>query len=146
MGYSRRNSQNRSATPRRLIFQCIHEIMLEIKNSKIDGKGIFTDKGIVKGERFYNIPLDNISSTPRLHWARIGDKFIGDDKVLDWVNHSCVPNTMIGAGESPALIALCNIEAGEEITCDYNKTETSGQKYKCNCGSPGCRGYYLAEK
>lgn len=117
---------------------------LEKKQSKIHGTGIFAGEDIKCGQVFYQIPTERFSRAPHPNWARIGDKFISDEKVLNYLNHSCEPNTQIVLSP-PTLVAKKDIEAGDEITCDYNKTELNGKKYKCNCGNKSCRGYFLAE-
>jgi len=38
------------------------------------------------------------------------------------------------------LVARRRIEAGEELTFDYDTTETSTVPFTCRCGTPGCRG------
>ena len=38
---------------------------LEIKKSKIDGFGVFSNVDILLGEKFYSIPNDNVSDKPK---------------------------------------------------------------------------------
>lgn len=118
---------------------------MEIRESKIQGKGIFATKRIHKDERFYDVPINSISSTSQPKYARIGkQKWIADDKVLNFVNHSCDPNAKLDIStDQPFLIALRDIEIGEEITCDYDLTEKEGKKIPCTCGSAHCRGYFF---
>lgn len=111
------------------------------KKSSINGKGIFTKKNIKKGEIFYIIPLKKISTKPKKRWALIKGKYIGDKKVLFWVNHSCNPNSKIDINKH-ALISLKNIKKGEEINVDYEKTENKINKTPCLCGSLNCRRYF----
>jgi uncharacterized protein len=57
----------------------------------------------------------------------------------DSINHSCDPNA--GIHGQITLVALREIEEGEEICYDYAMTD--GEPYDefiCRCGSPGCRG------
>lgn len=120
-------------------------ISLIRRKSKIQGFGIFANKNIKKGEKFYKIPIDSVSSKPikRLAFIR-GIGWVNDTKVLNWVNHSCVPNTKFNVSESKSsLVARRDISLGEEITCDYNKTEKGGEKVSCNCGSKKCKGHFL---
>lgn len=57
----------------------------------------------------------------------------------DFVNHSCQPNAGIQGDRT--LIALRNLEPGEEITYDYAMTDTSSyDEFECLCGSYECRG------
>ena len=66
------------------------------RKSKIHGKGIFTLKNIKKGKMFYSIPINKLSNLPRRRWAYIGKgKWIKDNKVLNWINHSCGANSKL---------------------------------------------------
>ncbi len=118
---------------------------LEKRISLINGFGIFTNKFIAKNSEFYKIPLDVIYSESKLRCARIGDKmFVCDELVLNWINHSCNPNSNLDiTRDMPVLVALRDIFPSEEITVDYNKTELNGNKVKCNCNSLNCRGYFI---
>lgn len=115
--------------------------------SRIHGNGIFTTSSICKGEIFYQIPLNIIYREPHPRMARIGEgKYVSDDRVLNWVNHSCDPNTELDLSCSPAVFrAIRDIDEDEEITVDYGKTEVGGIKVICSCGSHQCRGMFLIE-
>jgi hypothetical protein len=57
----------------------------------------------------------------------------------DYVNHSCTPNS--GLSGQIALVAMRDIEAGEEITYDYAMSDGSNyDEFDCGCGSTHCRG------
>ena len=117
---------------------------LKIGKSPIHGKGIFTSRSIKEGECFYKIPLDNILHEARPRCAFIGkNRWVSDEKVLNWINHSCDPNTKFDIGNEPRLIALKEIRKGQEITCDYNETEKGGERVACNCKKEKCKGYFL---
>lgn len=58
----------------------------------------------------------------------------------DYVNHSCDPNA--GLSGQIALVAMRDIEAGEEITYDYAMSDGTGyDEFECKCRSPQCRGW-----
>jgi hypothetical protein len=120
------------------------DIELEKRISKIDDFGIFTKNAIPDDTEFYKIPLDIIYSEPKPKCARIADgKYVSDDKVLNWVNHSCSPNSRLDINcDDPALIAIRDILPNEEITVDYNQTEIQGVKIKCTCKSENCKEYF----
>lgn len=113
------------------------------KKSKIHGYGIFADKNIKRGSIFYKISTTDVVNRPRFRYAKIGkDKYI-NDVFLNYINHSCEPNTeLIIKKDRIFLKALKNIKIDEEIVCDYNKTETGGKKVQCNCGSKNCKKYF----
>jgi SET domain-containing protein len=58
----------------------------------------------------------------------------------DWVNHSCTPTA--GLQGQIMLVALRDIQPGEEITFDYATSDgTPYDEFDCMCGSLDCRGY-----
>jgi hypothetical protein len=62
----------------------------------------------------------------------------------DWINHSCDPNA--GIVGQITLVALRDIEAGEEICFDYAMTDGSAyDEFDCQCASAGCRGRVTGE-
>jgi SET domain-containing protein len=120
------------------------EFFLEKRKSKIDGFGVFTKKPILKGEMFYVVPVNKVSSIPVKMFAMIGDnRYVNDEVVLNWVNHSCNANTRLDLSGQLRLVALRNIEVDEEIACDYNETEIGGAKAVCKCGDKKCIGFFL---
>jgi hypothetical protein len=62
----------------------------------------------------------------------------------DWVNHSCDPNS--GLVGQIGLVALRDIDPGEEICFDYATTDGSGyDEFECHCGALECRGRVTGE-
>jgi len=62
----------------------------------------------------------------------------------DYVNHSCDPNCGF-LDSSVILVAMRDIEPGEEITFDYAMTGTlagMGDEFDCTCGATLCRGKF----
>ncbi len=56
----------------------------------------------------------------------------------DFINHSCNPNA--GLSGQIALVALRDIQAGEEVCYDYAMTDGSPyDEFTCQCGEPTCR-------
>ena len=113
----------------------------EVKNSKIEGKGVFARKNIKKGETIIKIE-GPITRYPNKYALQIDeDKYIGcSGKVCDFTNHSCEPNCYISFN-SLHLVALGNIKKGEELTFNYCITEkdlTDGYEFKCECGAKKC--------
>lgn len=57
----------------------------------------------------------------------------------DWINHSCNPNA--GFRGQISLVAMRDIETGEEICYDYAMSDGSPyDEFECKCGSDRCRG------
>ncbi len=57
----------------------------------------------------------------------------------DMLNHSCEPSCgLVGAN---VLVAMRDIEVGEELTFDYATCDSSDyDEFECLCGEPTCRG------
>ena len=53
------------------------------------------------------------------------------------INHSCDPNVGI---KEDNMIAMRDIEAGEELAYDYVMTDSGNWNNECLCGSKNCRG------
>lgn len=119
-------------------------LVFETHGSKIHGFGIFAKRIIVKGDEYYKMPTKLISNIPIAKWVHFNGKWYFDDDVMNWVNHSCDPNSeivMLNGGL--AMLSLRDIEAGEELTCNYNKTEIGGCAVACTCGSDCCNGVFI---
>jgi len=57
----------------------------------------------------------------------------------DMLNHSCEPNC--GLDGSQMLVAMRDIEPGEELTFDYAMCDASDyDEFACLCGTRSCRG------
>ena len=56
----------------------------------------------------------------------------------DMINHSCEPNC--GVFGTSSVIAMRDIEVGEELTFDYAMTDSSQyDEFKCFCRKENCR-------
>lgn len=57
----------------------------------------------------------------------------------DCFNHSCNPN--LGFSGQIGLVAMCDIQAGEEMCFDYAMSDGGPyDEFECFCGSEECRG------
>lgn len=79
----------------------------------------------------------------RMHSVQVAeDLYIvpyGGPEPADYVNHSCEPNA--GIKGQIAVVAMRDIEPGEEICFDYAMTDaTPYDEFNCACGSAQCRG------
>lgn len=132
---------------------------IEIKNSPIQGKGLFTKVPIKKGEaiwisegeepyeektytdeefkRFQEWCIENskewdaVSNGDGTHTAAISDR---DKHPSNYGNHSCDPNL------DKDHVALRDIEAGEELTVDYAQFSSKDWSMGCHCGAKSCEG------
>ncbi|MBV8299566.1 MAG: SET domain-containing protein-lysine N-methyltransferase [Candidatus Eremiobacteraeota bacterium] len=126
---------------------------LAVRKSAIHGRGCFATipfarrKKIAEytGERITNAEAER-RGTPRriLRISGLDDRWSLDGSRggngTHYINHSCRPNAFMQTiGGKLLVLALRDIEPGEEITVDYVATYHSDKK-RCTCGVPGCRG------
>lgn len=65
---------------------------------------------------------------------------ITSDEVEDsmvYINHSCTPN--VGFRGDVVLVAMRDIEPGEEATVDYAQFDNNDTRFDCLCGTRQCR-------
>lgn len=55
-----------------------------------------------------------------------------------FINHSCEPN--VGFAGNVVLVAMRDVDAGEELTTDYAMFDGYEGSMDCTCGRPACRG------
>jgi SET domain-containing protein len=113
---------------------------LEKRTSPIHGLGIFTTRDIKAGEEFYYIPMGSVINNNFFRYAYVGsNRYVNDENVLNWVNHSCNANTYLMIDRpDPVLVAKVDILVGDEVVCNYSRTEIKGCKFDCNCNETKC--------
>ena len=143
------------------------------RTSPIHGRGVVARIPIAKGERICEYMGERIGwpEALRRHPHDPDQPFhtfyfsVDDDTVIDgnvggdfsrFMNHSCEPNCEAELVEGKTLrvfvIALRDIEAGEELvynyglTLDERYTPTLKKQFACHCGSSKCIGTMLAPK
>lgn len=134
-----------------------------VKDSDINGKGVFASSRIKKGETVCFMSGEEISieevknkyeeeELKENYPLQVGEEtYIAMKHPYDYINHSCDANSAIV--EKGRLIAVKDINVGEEITYDYSLTEWTddslwGNEYEeswtmeceCKCGVKNCRG------
>jgi len=119
---------------------------IEIKKS--NGKGLFARKLIKKGSIIFHFEgkIGDDAHTNPESLQIDEDKFLESTlKFDDFLNHSCEPNCYID-WQNLNLIALKDIQIGEELSFNYNTSEydlidiVQNCSFKCNCGSKNCIG------
>ncbi len=131
---------------------------LEVRKSKINGKGVFAKENIKQGERLAifggNLMfIDEIRNLPEQlqeYTMQIEERFVlgpyhnaSEPEDTDFFNHSCEPNS--GFKGQMFLVAIRDIKKNEEITFDYamvvSKSIGSDIVFEmdCNCDSSNCR-------
>jgi SET domain-containing protein len=131
---------------------------LEVRNSKIGGRGVFAKENIIRGTRLAIFGgklmfIDEIRNLPehlQEYTMQIEERFIlgppqnsTEPDETDFFNHSCEPNS--GFKGQMFLVAMRDIKKNEEITFDYAMvvSESVGSDFifelECKCGSGNCR-------
>ena len=127
--------------------------LLVVGESKY-GRGAFAPQWMGKGARLirYTGPLLRYEqTTPQTLAVQIGpDLYLGESGGADdCVNHCCQPNAglvicgdaSVPSGMTVDLIALRDIQPGEEVFFDYSTTmDEDDFEFDCGCGAPNCRG------
>ena|SRR3989344_2944117 len=123
----------------------------KIKNSPVEGKGLFANNDITKGETVLQfggnytnkVGADEALKNGKLIMQWDEDLYSYEDRGDDdgyFLNHSCDSNTwMIDAF---TLVAKRDIKNGEEITADYvlwESDENYISNWECKCGAQNCR-------
>lgn len=77
-----------------------------------------------------------------------GKHVIDGQGVAAFINHSCSPNCETDEIDGRVwIIAMRNIEAGEELTYEYELYDSGDEEdARCTCGAPGCRGTMYSEE
>jgi len=77
-----------------------------------------------------------------------GKYVIDGQGVAAFINHSCVPNCETDEIDGRVwIIALRDIEAGEELTYEYELYDAGDEEdARCRCGAPGCRGTMYSDE
>ena len=120
--------------------------------SEISGRGLVAVDGISMGEvvavkgghivttqQLRSLPArlqnSDIQITDDLHLVALTDDEY--EAVMLFINHSCEPN--VGFAGNVVLVAMRDINAGEELTTDYALFDDYEGFMDCMCGRPTCR-------
>ena len=115
------------------------------------GFGVYAIEAVAAGEVVsvwggYIVDTEQLGMLPhdvQQHTVQIEEGLysatIGGAETADFINHSCDPN--LGLRGQITLVALRDIDVGEEVCFDYATTDcTPYDEFECRCGSPHCRG------
>ena len=141
--------------------------LIEVRNSRIQGRGVFAKRRIRKGQRIIEYIGERIDpeevdrryddhSMDRHHTFLFEvdphttiDGAVGGNESR-FINHSCDPNCEAVDEEGRIFIfAVKNIQPGVELLYDYQfdldepLTEALQKRYPCHCGTRKCRGTIL---
>jgi uncharacterized protein len=135
-------------------------------NSAIHGRGMVASRAIPAGTRVIEYVGEKVSKAEadRRDAARVAQRSGGADgcvylfelnarhdvdgdvpwNTARFINHSCAANCepQIVRGRI-WIIALRDIEAGEELTYDYGFDYEQWRDHPCRCGTPECVGFIV---
>ncbi len=126
---------------------------LKINTSLVNGTGVFATQKIIKNEQLAVfggeiITKEEVLALPNNlipYILQIDDNLwlasgVATAEDTDYFNHSCNPNA--GINGQIMLVAMRNIEVGEEITLDYAMAVSQFigmEDFPCHCGTSQCR-------
>lgn len=123
----------------------------EVRNHPKYGIGVFAKSRILKGEEVASFDgkeytgYFNHEMAPEIlnHGIQVAkNKVRNSDGIARLINHSCDPNC--GVKDRIRIVAMRDIEAGEEILWDYEMAENAEWKMFCSCGAKQCRRVVMA--
>jgi len=125
---------------------------LEVRESIINGSGVFTIKHIAKHSVIcrVNIVREITDEQPlnpnkgellhHCHWYTDGTTVLVGEPHR-YLNHSCDSNVFYyTVNRISYLMSMRDIQEDEELTLDYSLCNFDGQVFECKCHSPNCRG------
>lgn len=123
-----------------------------VKKSKVQGKGVYANKNFKESDVILEIDdlhvVKDISKLTKKQNEYDCD-YLSNGKVIlmqspeKFINHSCNPNSYVKTIKKiRKVLAMRNIEKGEEITFDYSINGNNDGTFKCHCGSKNCRQIY----
>jgi len=93
---------------------------------------------VITLEQVLSLPQSEMGHTIQIHDALYLAP-LDMEEPADFINHCCNPNA--GVCGQITLVAMRDIEIGEEITFDYAMADSSSfDEFDCACGAENCRG------
>jgi SET domain-containing protein len=133
---------------------------IEIRRSRIHGRGLFARRDIAAGSRLIQyvgrrIPKDHsdeLCLKQNTYIFSLNEQEDVDGKV-SWnparlINYSCEPNCDAELDDRDRIwmVSRRAISRGEELTYNYGYDLRDFMNYPCNCGAATCLGYMVAEE
>uniref|UniRef100_A0A7N6AWW6 Histone-lysine N-methyltransferase NSD3 n=1 Tax=Anabas testudineus TaxID=64144 RepID=A0A7N6AWW6_ANATE len=136
----------------------------EVIKTEGRGWGLRTNQALKKGDfvkEYVGEVIDSEECQQRIkrahenHMTNFYMLTLTKDRVIDagpkgnssrFMNHSCSPNCetqkwTVNGDVRIGLFALCDIEAGTELTFNYNLHCVGNRRTSCHCGSDNCSGF-----
>lgn len=109
----------------------INDNQFIIKNG-MEGLGVFAAKNIKKNVMLFELTGDTVTKATRTS-IQIGDHTHVENELGALLNHACKANAKVDKNKR-ALVSICDIKKGEEITFNYNENEdVLSSPFVCGC-------------
>ena len=132
------------------------KIRVRVGPSRIAGQGLFAGQDIKQGIkiiRYIGEKIPHVESDRRLAEGNVYIIGLDERYAIDgstrkntarYINHSCDPNCHTEQfGNTIWLMAIKDIEVGEELTYNYGYELNDEPVEPCHCGAQNCCGYIL---
>ena len=132
------------------------KIQVRVGLSRIAGQGLFAAQDIPQGTRIIQYIGEKITSRERARRLAAGNAYIFhltyryalDGQTLEntarYINHSCDPNCHTEQfGNTIWIVAIKDIQAGMELSYNYEYEVDDEPAEPCHCGAQHCCGYIL---
>ena len=133
--------------------------LIQFRHSRIHGTGGYARKAISAGTRVIEYVGERITKAESLVQCEADNVYIFtlDEEFdingnVDWnparfLNHGCAPNCETELDEGRVwVLALRDIQTGEELTFNYGYGLEEYADNPCRCGAPACVGFIVAEE
>jgi SET domain-containing protein len=132
------------------------KIRVRVGLSRIAGQGLFAEQEIKQGTKIIRYIGQKITQAESERRLAAGNVYIiglderyaidGDTpkNTARYINHSCEPNCHTEQfGNTIWIMAIKDIQAGEELTYNYGYGIDEEPLEPCHCGAKNCCGYIL---
>jgi hypothetical protein len=130
---------------------------IEFRPSNIHGMGAYAHRTIPEGTLVIQYVGERIDKPESARRCEANNPFIFEldeghdiDGNVDWnparwINHACEPNAETQVLDDAIwVVALRDIQPGEEVTFNYRYSLEDYRDYPCCCGAPDCVKYIVA--
>jgi SET domain-containing protein len=131
------------------------KIYVRVGPSSIAGQGLFAKQKIKQGTKIIRYIGEKITHAESERRLAAGNVYFGLDERYSidgdtpkntacFINHSCEPNCQTEqCGRIIWIVAMRDIQAGEEFTYNYGYELNDEPPEPCYCGAHNCCGYNL---
>jgi SET domain-containing protein len=133
--------------------------LIQFRHSRIHGTGGYARQTIAAGTRVIEYLGERITKAESLIQCEADNVYIFDiddefdlNGHVDWnparfLNHGCAPNCEAEQDEGRIwILALRDIQVGEELTFNYGYGLEDYRDHPCCCGASVCVGFIVAEE